>query len=146
MSTKTCHACARALPVEAFGIRVSAADGLAGTCRLCERDRQAIRKHGMTATDKVLTVITIDGCAICGRTEPGQKGWVVDHDRTCCPGDASCPSCRRGVLCGWCNAVLGHALDNPTTLRRAADYLELGTRVPELEPDSDSDPGSESDL
>ena len=30
----------------------------------------------------------------------------------------------RGLLCGLCNRALGSSKDNPTTLRRLADYLE----------------------
>jgi hypothetical protein len=69
------------------------------------------------------------GCAICHRPEPGKKGWVVDHDHSCCPGDRSCPLCRRGILCQWCNNALGYALDNPATLRAMADYLESQVRL-----------------
>lgn len=34
----------------------------------------------------------------------------------------------RGVLCGHCNLLLGHAKDNIETIRRAALYLESKTR------------------
>lgn len=30
----------------------------------------------------------------------------------------------RGAICGNCNSALGHAKDNPATLRALADYLE----------------------
>lgn len=30
----------------------------------------------------------------------------------------------RGVICGRCNLMVGHALDNPTILRAAARYLQ----------------------
>jgi len=88
-----------------------------------------IRRHGLTAADKTRIAAEQDGCGLCGRNEPGRKGWVIDHDRSCCPGDASCLNCRRAVLCQWCNNALGYAFDNPTVLRRMADYLELGTRM-----------------
>lgn len=88
-----------------------------------------IRRHGLTAVDKAELAGEQDGCAICSRLQPGGKGWVVDHDRSCCAGDQSCLDCRRGVLCQWCNNALGYAQDDPTILRRLADYLELGTRM-----------------
>lgn len=99
-----------------------------------------VRKHGITSLEKGLIADAQDGCAICGCPNPGRKGWGVDHDRKCCTGDQSCPSCRRGILCGWCNSALGYAVDDPVRLRRMADYLELGTRL-----DVDSAVGSESD-
>ena len=34
----------------------------------------------------------------------------------------------RGLLCHHCNLVLGHAFDNPSLLRLAADYLEKHDR------------------
>ena len=56
-------------------------------------------------------------CAICGSTEPnhGSGQFVVDH-------------CHefgqiRGILCGNCNVMLGHAKDNVDTLFDAAMYL-----------------------
>lgn len=88
-----------------------------------------IRRHGLTAVDKADIAHAQNGCALCGCTQPGRKGWVIDHDRGCCSGDQSCLECRRGVLCQWCNNALGYAKDNPTVLRRMADYLQLGTRI-----------------
>jgi hypothetical protein len=88
-----------------------------------------MRKHGLTTLDKEQIATEQGGCAICERPNPGRKGWVVDHDRTCCPTDKSCPKCRRGILCQWCNSALGYAHDNPTILRRMADYLESDDRL-----------------
>jgi hypothetical protein len=142
MPSRDCIRCERSLPAEAFSPHSRGRDGLNGACKSCEAERIQLRKHGLTAQDRELTIATIGGCAICGRTEPSKRGWVIDHDHDCCPGDTSCASCRRGVLCHWCNGALGYAFDNPTILRRLADYLELGTRIPEL---SESDPQSESE-
>jgi hypothetical protein len=119
-------------------------DGLDPACKACECERSSVRKHGLTSLEKEMIAADQDGCAVCGRTTPSKKGWSVDHDRTCCPADKSCPECRRGILCQWCNTALGYAGDNPTTLRRLADYLELGTRLPlHLYEDSGSEVRSE---
>lgn len=64
------------------------------------------------------------GCAICGHHDPGTRGWVVDHDHMCCDSEKSCPKCRRGVLCGYCNQMLGSAFDRVQTLTAAVAYLE----------------------
>lgn len=93
-------------------------------CRSCERNRAAIRKHGITNQQKQRIAQHQCGCAICGHTEPGGRGWVVDHDHDCCPSEKSCAKCRRGVLCVFCNMVLGNAFDRIKTLQSAIKYLE----------------------
>lgn len=93
-------------------------------CKTCGRRLAMVRKHGIGAAEKTEIAEAQGGCRICGHAEPSAKGWVVDHDRDCCPGDKSCPNCRRGVICQWCNMVLGNAFDRPQILRAAAEYLE----------------------
>jgi hypothetical protein len=62
------------------------------------------------------------GCAICGTTDWSIAGKPsIDHDHNCCVG---CSLCVRGVLCGKCNRMLGHAADNVETLQKAIIYLE----------------------
>lgn len=92
-------------------------------CRKCSRRKASIRKHGIDAAQKAEIAAAQGGCRICGHPEPSEKGWVVDHDRSCCPGDKSCPKCRRGVICQWCNSVLGNAFDRPQILQAAIEYL-----------------------
>lgn len=62
-------------------------------------------------------------CAICQRATGAAKRLAVDHDHTCCPGPTSCGQCVRGLLCGPCNDLLGHAHDDPAMFYRAVDYL-----------------------
>lgn len=93
-------------------------------CHACSRAAMQIKRHGITAQDRAIVADAQGGCAICGHTETGGKGWVVDHDRSCCPGDKSCPKCRRGIVCQWCNSVLGYAFDRVQILRGAIEYLE----------------------
>jgi hypothetical protein len=92
-------------------------------CKTCTRTRVQVRRHGLTADQKRDIAIAQGGCAICGHGDPGPKGWVLDHDRQCCQGDKSCPSCRRGVLCHYCNSMLGYAFDRAATLEAALHYL-----------------------
>lgn len=122
-------ACYQIRPVAEFGVQARSPDGLQSSCRQCERERLQRRKHGLTSEEKAALAETQGGCATCSRTDPGAKGWVVDHDRKCCPGETSCPRCRRGVLCHWCNTALGYAEDDPVRLRRMADYIESGVRL-----------------
>ena len=123
------NGCFKLKPRNEFGRHPRSPDGLAARCRACESDRLALRKHGMTKAEKTARATESGGCAICKRPDPGGKGWMVDHDRSCCPGDVSCPKCRRGILCAWCNNTLGYSFDNPAILRAAAAYLESGDRL-----------------
>ena len=57
------------------------------------------------------------GCAICAGPPRHNRKWLdVDHCHT--------TGVVRGLLCGWCNLGIGKLQDNPSFLRRAADYLE----------------------
>lgn len=60
-----------------------------------------------------------DRCAICLRSKAEittKRVFHVDHDHE--------TGRIRGVLCGRCNLMLGHAKDRADTLLRAVDYLE----------------------
>lgn len=67
-------------------------------------------------------------CGICATADPGPRGWHIDHDHSCCPGIGSCGSCVRGLLCHYCNLLLGNAKDSTERLQQAQNYL-LRTRV-----------------
>lgn len=58
------------------------------------------------------------GCKICGKRclETKNNVLMVDH---CHKTDKV-----RGLLCGNCNSMLGHAKDNPTILLKAIQYLK----------------------
>jgi Recombination endonuclease VII len=55
-------------------------------------------------------------CAICGTAE-ARRRLAADHEHTYPPNP-------RGLLCGLCNRAIGYLKDNPTLLRKAADYIE----------------------
>lgn len=93
-------------------------------CKTCGRFRAQHRKHGLDELQRATVARHQGGCAICGHPEPSSRGWVVDHDHTCCSGEASCPKCRRGIVCSWCNSMLGYAFDRIETLKAAIAYLE----------------------
>lgn len=58
------------------------------------------------------------GCAICGSKPPKGKRLDIDHDHD--SGEV------RGLLCGPCNRSLGLLKDDPSVIRRAADYVASG--------------------
>lgn len=123
MNAMRCNGCGQIKPINEFGPSAPMWPNHA-RCRACNRRDVQIRRHGLDKEQRDLVAATQGGCRICGTTEPGGKGWVIDHDRACCPGDRSCQKCRRGVVCLWCNNVLGYAFDRPEILRAAAAYLE----------------------
>lgn len=54
----------------------------------------------------------------CKKTSPR-----VDHGHKCCPGQSSCGSCIRGLLCDRCNVVLGRMQDDIAILEKGIAYL-----------------------
>ena len=94
------------------------------------RDRRLFKKYGLTQED-IDTLLAAQGfrCAICrvdftkiaGR-QRGYHPYVVDHDSR-----KEGKESVRGLLCDDCNLVLGLAKENPSILRRAAQYLDLHT-------------------
>lgn len=83
----------------------------------------AIMKYGITLADyESLLESQQYKCAICFSSVSGSMN--VDHDHSCCPGQKSCGSCVRGLLCGPCNSGIGYLKDNTSILMSAIDYLE----------------------
>lgn len=123
------NGCFTVKPVSEFARHRGNPDGYSVRCKPCENDRLLQSRHGISWAQRDAIVAGQGGCRICRRATPNAKGWVIDHDRSCCPGDRSCGSCRRGVLCAWCNTALGYAGDDPARLRAMADYLESGERI-----------------
>jgi hypothetical protein len=87
------------------------------------------RTYSITAEQFEAMKAEQDGrCRICGKL-PEDIGsrftrLVVDHDHKCCPGTTSCGKCVRGLLCSWCNRLIGLASDDPAILLAAVRYLE----------------------
>jgi hypothetical protein len=83
-----------------------------------------LRRYGLTLEQFEARLAEQDGkCAICGTTEPGPRGWHVDHDHTCCAGKKTCGQCIRGILCASCNWGIGNLKDDPEIIRAALDYV-----------------------
>ena len=54
-------------------------------------------------------------CAICRSTDHCGRGWCLDHNHA--------TNLPRGVLCVFCNLVLGYLRDDPIIADSAAAYL-----------------------
>jgi hypothetical protein len=85
--------------------------------------RNRIFLYGVDQEWVLAKVAEQGGCAVCGTNTPGGWDWHVDHDHACCPTEKTCGNCLRGVLCGNCNLILGHAGDSADRLMAAAAYL-----------------------
>jgi hypothetical protein len=73
-------------------------------------------KYGITAAQyEALYVFQGGRCAICQRATGRSKRLAVDHDHK--TGEV------RGLLCSYCNQMVGQARDDPEMFQRAADYL-----------------------
>jgi len=140
---KMCNGCGTVKVLSDFAKHPQNRSGRQSVCRDCMASDVQKRRHGMTPAEKAAIVEAQGGCALCGTQRPGPKGWVVDHDHTCCGPVRSCEKCRRGVLCLNCNTALGMARDDPELLRRMADYLDSHRASPTLAPGT---PTSDSHL
>ena len=100
-------------------------------CNECRREdyrnSNLKRKYRLTVEDFNRLVDEQGGvCPICGGVPE-----EVDHDHACCAGSKTCGKCIRAVLCKNCNRALGHAHDDPKTLRALAVYVEEFSRKKE---------------
>ena len=90
---------------------------------VCNSCRFLKRKYGLSKRQRDQMLEDQEGqCFIClSDISFGKRGYSkgsanVDHCHT--TGEV------RGILCGHCNSMLGHAFDNVATLKRAIKYLE----------------------
>jgi hypothetical protein len=122
---KTCTRCNVEKPLDDFHKRAVAKDGLTWYCKPCGTDA-AVRDNRRRTTgwsDAQFNAAWESQkaqCAICSVTMvPKGRGPASVNADHCHAGNKT-----RALLCANCNQMLGRALDNPETLRRAASYLE----------------------
>lgn len=111
---KTCTKCHETKDYSGFHKQPTCKDGYNTHCKVCyntaTRNAKILQRYGITAkeADKLKT----KGCELCGSTHQ----LHIDHNHL--TGDV------RGVLCTNCNRGIGHLMDSPDLLRKAAQYLE----------------------
>lgn len=80
------------------------------------------KRYGMTVAQYEQMCITQDyKCAICHTPETPHRRLAVDH----CHKTGSI----RALLCQQCNTALGKLKDDPSLIRRAAEYIERHFKV-----------------
>lgn len=79
--------------------------------------RRRLRKYGLTQELYDELLLSQNGlCPGCGTDDPGPKGWNIDH----CHKSGKV----RALLCMRCNTTLGLMEEDPSLLRRLADFAE----------------------
>lgn len=111
---RTCAGCGDELPYDAFDEDES---GRVRRCFECARASRYQLPDGAALRE----IRTQQGnvCAICCLAPATPYGFAelqIDHDHR--------TDRVRGLLCGPCNLMLGHADDDPSRLQAAADYLK----------------------
>jgi hypothetical protein len=128
---KRCRTCDEIHPVDNFNKDKTRSDGLMSVCRPCynkkirkkydpfkKRSMRLKHTYGITREEYDLKLQEQDnGCAICKSDKPGGNGgFYVDHNHT--TGQV------RGLLCHWCNFMIGQCKENPEILRSGIEYLK----------------------
>ena len=83
-----------------------------------EYSRRYILKYRYNLTLEQIDEILIEQdhkCAICRKSLDETKR-CIDHDHV--------TRQIRGILCHWCNSMLGYAYENPKILERGIEYLQ----------------------
>ena len=81
--------------------------------------RGRLRKYGISLEEYEILFEKQDGvCAVCKKRRARKVGSTLCVDHCHKSGQV------RGLLCTWCNSLIGHACDDPEVLRAAAKYLE----------------------
>ncbi|WP_422666680.1 endonuclease VII domain-containing protein [Candidatus Macondimonas diazotrophica] len=119
--TKACKECGETKPAQEFHRSRTSKDGLVSKCHGCSSAYYRKNYSGWSNDEVVEAFKAQDGkCAIC-ETEmeldgPKSKKPRADHCHE--------TGRKRALLCNHCNLALGHMKDDPTRLRKAAEFLE----------------------
>lgn len=132
---KLCNTCHEWKPEADFSTASAARDGLNYLCRRCQTSNRMKAKYGIDLDYYEAMLPSQDGsCAICYRPLTTSRRLAIDHDHGCCPGEASCGNCIRGLLCPNCNRALGLFQDDSAIMMRAAQYVLLDYAAVEIAP------------
>lgn len=108
----------KVLKYNQVGCLISSCDRKHHSDGLCKTHDATKRTYSLT-TERVIEMLS-KSCEVCGSSEK----LTIDHNHECCNSRFSCGKCVRGTLCQNCNRSLGQAKDNPSILRKLADYID----------------------
>jgi len=84
--------------------------------------RNRNRRHRLTQEQYDAKVAKQDNkCAICYKSF--EETPHIDHNHACCPKLRSCDKCRRDLLCGPCNVLIGMSFESEEILQSAIQYV-----------------------
>lgn len=145
---KTCSKCDKSKSLEEFSLKNKNTGLRSSWCKACNREYQKnhyklnkemyrekarqweeanggasgkrLRNYSLTREQYNSMLTKYEGkCWICREA----SAIHIDHDHSCCSGPSSCGNCVRGLLCGFCNTMLGRAKDSKEFFSRAITYL-----------------------
>ena len=118
---KECARCKQQKSLADFGKQRDGFYKLKSWCKECCSWYQRVRTHKLSKEEYQILYDSQKGvCKICGQKNNeryGEDNLCIDHDHK--------TGIVRGLLCGTCNAGIGHLQDDPNLLRAAADYLKF---------------------
>lgn len=97
----------------------------------CAKHFRRASKYSMSIVQLAVALAPGRSCDTCAEPLPSESAMMIDHDHSCCPGEGSCGSCIRGVLCNTCNTLAGHFEADPGRIDALLAYLGLGTPSPD---------------
>lgn len=117
---RMCLVCKTWQPWDNFTRSSKHSTGRATSCRGCGRRRALMLRYGIDEVALNLLRGLQPGCHLCQSV--GAR-LVIDHDHNCCGYDRGCRDCIRGLLCDFCNLLLGRVEQKQLLAERFADYL-----------------------
>lgn len=120
--TRNCYVCQVQKPLDEFreyNDNVRGRVRRSSECSSCAADRRRasrLRSQFNISVEEYDQILDAQGgvCAVC-KKPPTTKRLAVDHDHA--------TGLIRGLVCWWCNKLIGAANDDAERLRSASDYL-----------------------
>lgn len=128
---KKCRTCETKRPLEDFYKSKGHKSGRMSWCKFCHSEKVRAKYNPLVRKDRKLKYnygINLEQynakleeqlgcCAICKTDTPGGNGdFYVDHNHQ--------TKQVRGLLCHWCNFMIGQSKESIATLQAGIDYLK----------------------